>query len=215
MTLSDKLLKRLAHDIRGAVGIVDMANKEVMSNTSSDLTRHRAMIDRGLARLTWIAELLSALGQASEGGIQVIRTPTSIGGLLARAHDRALAINPRKQVGVDLPDAKYSDLWVSVDEGWLALSLTEIEINAIKHAKARVRVTVERNDQNVEIAYGDDGPGFKPQVNIELPWAKESKADGIGLGLAKAAVEAHGGSLIVDRSPEGGGRVKVVLPVIA
>jgi two-component system, sensor histidine kinase RegB len=211
MTLSDKLLNRLAHDIRGAVGVVAMANSEIFGEASPEVARHRAMVDRGLARLTRIAELLSSVGHAGQEGIKLELVPAPIGPMIERAHARALAINPKKQISFELPDATSGALVVPIDERWIGAALTELEINAIKFAKSKVKISVAKKDQRLEITISDDGPGFASDPALDPPWGKGFEADSIGLGLAKAAMDAHGGSLSVVRPSEGGAQVSLQL----
>jgi nitrogen fixation/metabolism regulation signal transduction histidine kinase len=66
------------------------------------------------------------------------------------------------------------------------------------------------------ISVSDNGPGFQRELlpRIFDPYVT-SKPRGTGLGLAivKKIVEEHGGRIEADNRPEGGGRVRVMLPV--
>ncbi len=66
------------------------------------------------------------------------------------------------------------------------------------------------------ISVSDNGPGFQRDLlpRIFDPYVT-SKPRGTGLGLAivKKIVEEHGGRIDADNRPEGGGRVRVMLPV--
>jgi signal transduction histidine kinase len=68
----------------------------------------------------------------------------------------------------------------------------------------------------VTVAVSDEGPGI-PADQLDRVFTRfwrGSRRGGTGLGLSivKGLVEAHGGSVAVDRSPAGGARFTVRLP---
>lgn len=83
-------------------------------------------------------------------------------------------------------------------------------------------VTTRRFGDSIEICVDDDGPGipkesyedvFKPFYRIES--SRNSKTGGVGLGLpiVQDIVLSHGGQIWLDKSPRGGLRVVMDLPV--
>jgi nitrogen fixation/metabolism regulation signal transduction histidine kinase len=67
-----------------------------------------------------------------------------------------------------------------------------------------------------ELTVSDNGPGFQRELLSRIfdPYVT-SKPRGTGLGLAivKKIVEEHGGRIEAENRPEGGARVRVMLPV--
>lgn len=103
---------------------------------------------------------------------------------------------------------------------WLAVS--NLVANAIDYSPqgGRVRLAM-KGGERVEIVVEDTGPGvpeserqriFEPFYRGET--MKNRRAGyGLGLSISKKAVEAHGGTLEVDRSPDlGGARFTLSLP---
>ncbi len=93
--------------------------------------------------------------------------------------------------------------------------------NAVKYGN-RAWISVARIGDNVEICVDDDGPGVPPQQYDEVfrPFyrgeaSRNSKTGGVGLGLpiVQDIVLAHGGQVWLDKSPKGGLRVVIDLPV--
>ena len=68
----------------------------------------------------------------------------------------------------------------------------------------------------MEILIDDDGPGIDPTVleRLATPFftTKES-GTGLGLAVARHWANRHGGRLIIGESPNGGARIRVLLPL--
>jgi len=99
--------------------------------------------------------------------------------------------------------------------------LTNLIDNALKHGK-HVSVRLVRDERFVQIYVDDDGPGIPEDRREEafrpfhrLDEGRNLQVGGVGLGLAIARdiARAHGGDLFLDKSPEGGLRAVVRLPV--
>jgi signal transduction histidine kinase len=92
--------------------------------------------------------------------------------------------------------------------------------NAVKYG-GTARVTVAENVAKVIITIDDDGEGIAPsdRERVRLPFVRlESSRNnatggfGLGLTIAGAVIDGHGGTLELDSAPSGGLRVSVTLP---
>jgi signal transduction histidine kinase len=92
--------------------------------------------------------------------------------------------------------------------------------NAVKFA-GMVDVTVERDADRFIVSILDDGPGIAPAdvdralapfVRLEPSRNQSTGGFGLGLPIAKAIIEGHGGTIVLGRGPEGGLAVTVALP---
>jgi two-component system sensor histidine kinase ChvG len=89
--------------------------------------------------------------------------------------------------------------------------------NALSFARARVCIEVGSEGDEAEVIVSDDGPGIPP---ADMPRVfdrffttrGDRRGTGLGLALARAVVEAHGGTLRAEAPPEGGARFVVRLP---
>ncbi|MDH2424464.1 HAMP domain-containing sensor histidine kinase [Sphaerisporangium sp. TRM90804] len=90
--------------------------------------------------------------------------------------------------------------------------LDNLLVNARRHAKARVDVSVRPLDGHAVLTVTDDGDGIAPEDRervferfTRLAEARRKDANGSGLGLAisRAIADAHRGSLRIEDSPRG------------
>ena len=100
-------------------------------------------------------------------------------------------------------------------------ALTNLLTNAIRYA-GKATAQIQIFDDHSEIIIDDNGPGIPRDKRAEviLPFTRlensiNSKTGGTGLGLSIANNSAlnHGGELILEDSPLGGLRVRLLLPL--
>ncbi len=103
----------------------------------------------------------------------------------------------------------------------LKRALTNLIDNAVKYGK-RAQATILSTPQAVEITIDDDGPGipeaelgrvFQPFYRVEGSRSRETGGIGLGLAIALAIIQAHGGQLTLSNRPEGGLQARVALPI--
>ncbi|MFN2099071.1 sensor histidine kinase [Altererythrobacter sp. MF3-039] len=108
-----------------------------------------------------------------------------------------------------------------VHVNWLKRALRNLIANAIRYGgKARVGLAVDPS--MVTISVEDAGPGipedkiqamFEPFRRGEASRNRDTGGAGLGLTLARAIAEQHGGSLILSNREEGGLRAEIRLPL--
>lgn len=91
-------------------------------------------------------------------------------------------------------------------------------LDGVANPKLEVSTKLE---QGGDVAYAvvtvcDNGPGFQRELlnRVFDPYVtSKPKGTGLGLAIVKKIVEEHGGRIDADNRPEGGARVRVVLPM--
>jgi signal transduction histidine kinase len=107
---------------------------------------------------------------------------------------------------------------VKADPTLLQRAIGNVLSNAMRHGRApgadQAIVTVTVADGRVTIA--DQGPGIDPSVGADLfePYASGGNSTGLGLGIVRWVVLAHGGDLKVYNADEGGAIFEIQLPTV-
>ncbi len=94
--------------------------------------------------------------------------------------------------------------------------------NAVRHAgRGAVVLASRRVAGDVEVSVDDEGPGvpeahltriFEPFYRVDPSRSRKTGSVGLGLGIVKRAVEAHGGRVRAERGARGGLAVSFRLP---
>ncbi|MYM27236.1 HAMP domain-containing protein [Duganella sp. CY15W] len=116
----------------------------------------------------------------------------------------------------------YEEAGLSVRAKPLALkrAIGNLLDNALYYGK-RAEIRTRAETDAVTIAVRDHGPGvpedalaslFDPYVRLEHGREQNDNGMGLGLGIARGVIEAHGGQLILENHPEGGLNATIRLP---
>lgn len=93
------------------------------------------------------------------------------------------------------------------DRDWLSEAIDNIVKNAFDHTEngAAIRITWKALPSGVQIVVKDNGCGIHPEDIHHIfkrfyrsRFSKDTQGIGLGLPLAKAVIEAHGGAIEVD-----------------
>jgi signal transduction histidine kinase len=119
-------------------------------------------------------------------------------------------------------DVTYTESNISVRGKPLALkrAIGNLLDNALFYGE-RAELSVYAQENHVVIQVRDHGPGvpedafpslFNPYVRLVHGREKNEGGMGLGLGIARSVIEAHGGQLILENHPDGGLIAIIKLP---
>jgi signal transduction histidine kinase len=119
----------------------------------------------------------------------------------------------RLEAGDGLPET-----WLDADK--IDQILVNLVENAVRHGAGNVTTVVEPaeidGDAAVAVSVRDQGEGIAPDVAPRVFrqfWrGKRRGGTGLGLFIVKGLVEAHGGTITVQRAPGGGAEFRFTVP---
>jgi PAS domain S-box-containing protein len=177
-----------------------------------------AVIEDEADRLTHMIEDLLDASRLQAGGLTLNRTDISLPGMAQRITDRFQTQTKKHKLVIDFP-ANFPV--IMADETRIDQVLTNLISNAIKYSsKGEIRISGEIRHEQVIITVSDEGPGIDPH---DMPHifdrfyrsdtaVRKTKGAGLGLYLARAIVEAHGGRIWIDPQHGSGARICFSLP---
>jgi signal transduction histidine kinase len=141
------------------------------------------------------------------GGLSLNRADVSLLVLVERLAERFRIQSKKHTILVDFPE---NCPVIVADESRLAQVISNLISNAIKYSPegGEIRVSGQVRPEQVIVCVSDQGPGIGAH---DLPHifdrfyrstnaVKQTKGAGLGLYLARAIVEAHGGRIWADAS---------------
>jgi PAS domain S-box-containing protein len=177
-----------------------------------------AVIEDEADRLSRMIDDLLDASRLQAGGLSLNRADVSLPDLARKVSDRLGSQWKDRKIIVDFPE-KFP---VTVgDETRLEQVLFNLVSNALKYASAGdVRISGSTSPRYLTVCVSDQGPGIDAR---DMPHiferfyratnaAKQTKGAGLGLYLARAIIEAHGGRMWADPHPARGARICFTVP---
>ena len=218
-----QLFGDLAHEIRTPVSVVEAYLEAVEDGVRTLDPDTIAMLREQTRRLVRFSDDFAALAKAEEGRVAApvwIAPDELISTAVAASVDRydSKGVTLTTQIPANLPR-----FWA--DPQRIAQVLANLLDNALRHTPptGRVEVAASSDEERLTIRISDTGEGITaehlPHV-FERFYRADSARDrnhggaGIGLAIAKALVEAHGGQITAaSRGPGTGTSFTITLPI--
>lgn len=218
-----RFINVLSHEFRTPLTVIDSCG-QILRRRATRITEDTAlersdMIRRAAARMDDVMKSAMQLVQLEEGEISCKLAQVPL------AHVLRDAIAAGRQDGPEItlvagPDAQGASL--HVDPALIRSALAALIDNACKYTRPGTPIAIETalEDGNCRIIIRDQGLGIPAQ---DLPLIRERfyrganstaiPGAGTGLFLAATLIEAHGGRLDIESTPDVGTVATVILPL--
>ncbi|MFN8234306.1 MAG: HAMP domain-containing sensor histidine kinase [Actinomycetota bacterium] len=184
-----------------------------------DLSKAMGRIEAEAARMGILVEDLLLLARIDEAR-PLERERLDISELAAQAVQDARIVAPDRSLEL----IAAGPVWVIGDGVRLRQVLDNLLDNVRSHTPegSRSVIGVARDGDDAVLTVEDDGPGldvedpdkvFERFFRTDASRSRSGGGSGLGLSIVAAVVAAHGGTVHADRSPLGGARFRVRLPV--
>ena len=213
-----RLLSDISHELRSPLTRLRMAS--ALATRKQGESPELARIDTEAQRLEqMIGELLELSRMQADSHLTREKQPLSSlwEAILADAQFEA------EQMGKNLTFTPIPDRIISGTPKLLMSALDNIVRNAIYYGQDRIDIQFTESDQQITITVDDNGEGvpdheleaiFRPFYRVSTARDRHSGGTGLGLTITESAIRQHSGHIVATRSPLGGLRVEITLPLI-
>jgi nitrogen fixation/metabolism regulation signal transduction histidine kinase len=199
-----EVARRLAHEIKS-------------ERDAEILERGTRTIVQQVETMQQMVNAFSEYARAPE--MQITRF--SLNQLVSEVADLYRSQAPRARIRLELDEHLEE---IEADRGRVRQILNNLVTNALEALDGLAQPALEiatwldagGEADHAVVSVCDNGPGFPRELlgRVFDPYVtSKPKGTGLGLAIVKKIVEEHGGRIDADNLPEGGARVRVVLPV--
>jgi signal transduction histidine kinase len=212
----DEFLGMLAHELRNPLMPIGIAMQTIRGEAARDPAVQRAsdVVERQVKHLARLLDDLLDVSRLTRGKIELRKETVTIQTIVGEALEttRGLIDARRHVVSVSLPE---EPLWVEADPTRMTQVVGNLLNNAAKYTPpgGEVSVTGYCESGEVVLRVRDTGIGISPEmlprvfdlfVQVDQSPGHSEGGLGVGLTLARALIELHGGS--INAHSEGPGR---------
>ncbi|MFM8979202.1 MAG: two-component system sensor histidine kinase NtrB [Planctomycetia bacterium] len=206
----------IAHEIRNPINALSL-NLQLLRERIEDLPRAAiaAKADAMIAELQRMESLVAHLLEVSRGGPPDL-APERVDDIVAAVVERLEGM--ARHAGAQLAFRPGSQRLLEVDRARIDRAVHNVVRNALEAAGpgGRVEVVTRDDPHSTVIVVDDNGPGIDPADRkrvFEIFFPRKRGGTGLGLPLARRAIESHGGEIEVLERPGGGARFVIHLPL--
>jgi PAS domain S-box-containing protein len=221
--LKGTFISVITHELRTPValikGYVSTLRREDVAWDREIIADSLQVIEEEADRLTELIDNLLDASRLQMGALALNYCDVRLDDLARRIAERFQIQTQVHQIMVDFPPDFPV---VMADENRLGQVLSNLVANAIKYSPkgGEIRIGGQIHPTQIVICVSDQGGGI---ASNDLPHvfdrfyrsteaSRTTKGAGLGLYLARAVVEAHGGRIWVDPTPNSGARICFSLP---
>lgn len=198
----------------GEVGLRDTRSSEQYRDTIASMLEE-------VDRLTRLIDSLLMLSRADSGQFRLHLERFSLGELVGEVAQHLRVLAEEKNLLLEVTSS--AEVEIEADRTMLRQAIINLVDNAIKYSPedAHVRLAVFGRDGSAQVEVQDEGPGIaaehQPKVfdrfyRVDKARSRQVGGVGLGLSIARWAIEAHGGRIELESRIGGGSLFRIRLP---
>lgn len=221
-----ELIMNITHDLATPLTAIAGLGESLVDGVNQSREDYEAtgrIIVRETLRLRRLVKDLHMMAKVEAGALRPQRKVIRLAALvdevlavLATEFERA-NVEPRNLIAYDLPA-------FNADPDMLTRVFTNLCDNALRYTPAGGAVTIDatRHGNLLGISVTDTGPGIPPAAlprlfdrfyRVDVSRQLATGGSGLGLAIVRAIIEAHGGTIWAENSPQGGARIVFTIPL--
>jgi signal transduction histidine kinase len=215
--LKSQFIALASHELRAPAAVIHGVAKTVVAHAEGLDAQQLSALHDSLAqhtdRLTRLIDELLDLSRLDAKAIAIERVPLEVRERVAEIV-RTVAGERSDEVVIDVPD----DLRPLVDPMAFERIVGNLVTNALRYGRTPISVRAAQNDRHFRLSVEDHGdgvaPGFVPRLfdRFSREDGAEAPGSGLGLSIAQAYAQAHGGQVFYEDASPHGARFQLVLP---
>ena len=220
-----KLLADISHEFRTPLTVIRGESEIALRGSNKSETEYREALQRIISQAdhtTRLVDDLLFIARADAGESRLDLKPVAVGNLVAEICKGFQASATAKDIVIHAKGCSDKSM-VRGDTGRLRQVFTILLDNALRysHPGGRIEVNVSSGERKIRISVRDQGIGLTEAEAVKAferffrgaQAAGHARGTGLGLPVAKAIVEAHGGTIGLTGKPGEGAEASVVLPM--
>jgi len=205
--LDNDRLAVLVHEVRSPVAAL-AAVAETAADSGGESDEIPTLVRLALAASRAIERIVLDVAVAS-----VRLEPVDMGALVRDA------VAAHRVRGAEVAVVVDDGLIVDGDPVRLRQVIDNLIANALVHGGSEVTVRAARRESAIHVVVSDTGPGIAPDqldsiFDAGVRLDADTSGSGIGLALARAIAQAHGGSLVAQSAAGQGAAFTLALPAV-
>lgn len=220
MTSQKRLLADVSHELRSPLTRLQMATALAQMKANPEIGDYLTRIENEANNLEAMIGDVLKLARLESHSQLFDPQPIALTSITKSLIDNATF--EADQLGKKVMANDYADIIITADAVLLASAIENLIRNAVKHAISLVEITISHTSTCLTLLITDDGLGVSDEHLGRLcePFYRASDSRerntggaGLGLAIAKHAIELHGGILTLSSELNNGFRAQINLPI--
>ncbi|MEU7004391.1 PAS domain-containing sensor histidine kinase [Nonomuraea sp. NPDC046570] len=214
------LVSTVAHELRSPLTSVKGFTATLLAKWSRFTDEQKRVmletVNNDADRVTRLITELLDVSRIESGRLEVRRQVVDLPARARRIVEGRIAAGEPADRFVLGARHELPEMWLDQDK--IDQILGNLVENAVRHGRGTVTIDIESVGWGVAVSVRDQGEGVPPELAPRVFrqfWRGNSRrrgGTGLGLFIVKGLVEAHGGTITVQRAPEGGAEFRFTVP---